>query len=58
MNFATRLVLSAIFLTLFAIGFAYYQVKSPWSPATLEMYPCFLAIGLVGLFLAQAGNRH
>ena len=58
MNFATRLVLSAIFLALFAFGFAYYQLKYPWSPSTLEMYPCLLVMGLVWLFLAKAPNRH
>lgn len=58
MNFATRLVLSGIFLALFAVSFAYYQIKHPWSPATLEMYPCFLAVGLVGIFLATARQGH
>ncbi|HEU5374688.1 MAG TPA: hypothetical protein VFV38_04545 [Ktedonobacteraceae bacterium] len=58
MNFATKLVLSGIFLALFAIGFAYYQVKYPWSPATLEVYPCFLAVGLVGIFLSATRQRH
>lgn len=50
MNFASRLVLSGIFLALFVFSFADYQSLHPWSP-TLVMYTCFLATGLVGLFL-------
>jgi hypothetical protein len=59
MNFATRLVLSAIFLALFVLAFGYYQSQSPWSPSTLAVYPCFLVIGLIGLFLATTPrNTH
>jgi hypothetical protein len=50
MNFASRLVLSGIFLVVFILGFSYYLTMHPWSP-TDEMYPCLLVTGLIGLFL-------
>lgn len=52
MSFSTRLVFSAIFFILFIAGFSYYQAIHPW-PSPLEMYPCFLVTGLVGLFLCS-----
>lgn len=58
MSFATRLLLSGIFLTLFTFGFAYYQSKHPWSSPTLELYPCLLVIGLIGLFVSKAPRGH
>lgn len=54
MSFATRLALAGIFVILFTVGFSYYLVLHPWPSATLEMYPCFLVIGLAWLFVAAA----
>jgi hypothetical protein len=53
MSFASRLVLSGIFLAIFVFGFADYQSLHPW-PSTFVMYTCFLATALVGLFLCTA----
>lgn len=58
MSFSTRLVISVIFLVLFIIIFADYQAMHPW-PSPLEMYPCLLVTGLVGIFLCTTPrNSH
>lgn len=58
MNFSTRLIVSGIFLSLFTFAFADYLSLHPW-PTTLEMYPCLIVTGLVGLFLCTTPrNSH